>query len=356
MKPPKQKALVILTPGFPSSEADQNCLPALQQFVQLLQQTYPQVQVIVLAFQYPFVKKEYAWHHCRVQAFNGQGKPKLHRLLVWWQTWQYLQKINKEYALIGLLSFWLDETAWVGKKFGHRYGLPHYCWLQGQDAKKENRYIKRIKPNGSELIAISDFIADTLIRNHGLQVAHTIPIGVQPITKVLSSEFRDIDIIGAGSLIPLKQFEVLVHVVAQLVRHYPQLKVLLCGAGPLEGHLKSLIAQLELQHIITLTGQLPHHQLLQLMERSRLFLHPSNYEGFSGVCSEALNAGTPVLSFCQPMRTHIRNWHIVHNEAAMYHKALQLLQQLGHPYEPVAPYTQAAAVEKIMGLFLNEFR
>lgn len=348
----KQKAIVILTPGFPSSEADQNCLPALQQFVQLLQKTYPQVQVLVMAFQYPFTKKSYQWHHCLVEAFNGQGKTRLHRLLVWWQVWQALQKMQKQYEIIGLLSFWLDETAWVGKKFGKRYGIPHYCWLQGQDAKKENRYVKRVQPSGSELIAISDFIADTLYKNHGLRAAHTIPIGVQPLSDVMPSDLRDIDIIGAGSLIPLKQYEVLVHVVAQLARHYPQLKVLLCGAGPKEGYLKQLIAQLQLQHIITLTGELPNRQLLQLMERSRLLLHPSNYEGFSGVCSEALNVGTPVLSFCQPMHQPIKNWHVVGNEAAMYHKALQLLQNLGHQYQAAAPYTQMDAVEKIMGLFV----
>lgn len=353
MKQPKPQAIVILTPGFPGSEADQNCLPALQQFVQLLQQSYPQVQVLVLAFQYPFVKQQYRWHNCLVQAFNGQSKPHLHHLLIGWQVWRHLQKVQKTYALIGLLSFWLGEAAWIGKKFGSRYGTPHYCWLQGQDAKKENRYVKRVKPCGSELIAISDFIADTLYNKHAIRAAHTIPIGVRPMGPVMHGGLRDIDIIGAGSLIPLKQFDVLVHVVAQLARLYPQLKVLLCGAGPLEGHLRQLIAQLQLQHIITLTGELPHTQLLQLMERSRLFLHPSNYEGFSGVCSEALNAGTPVISFCQPMHGPIKNWHVVSNEAAMYHKALQLLQNLGHHYESIAPYTQMDAVEKIMGLFVG---
>ena len=353
MQQAKQKALVILTPGFPANETDHNCLPALQQFVQLLQQNHPQVQVIILSSQYPFKKETYRWHQCTVQAFNGQGKPGPYRLLVWWQLWRSLKKWRKQYHIIGLLSFWLTEAAWIGKRFGRKYQLPHYCWLQGQDARKENRYVKRIKPDGSELIAISDFIADTLLKDHGIQAAHIIPIGVRPQKQVMYGELRDIDIIAAGSLIPLKQFDVFVHVVAQLVRHFPQLKVLLCGAGPMEPHLKQLIAQLQLQHIITLTGELPHRQLLQMMERSRLFLHPSAYEGFSGVCSEALNAGTPVISFCQPMHTPIKNWHVVANEAAMYHKALQLLQQLGTEYEPVAPYTQQVAVERVRGLFLR---
>lgn len=354
MEPLKPKALVILTPGFAANEADHNCLPALEGFVKTLQQQYPQTQIIVVSFHYPFQKEQYRWHGCEVHPFNGQNRGKLYRLLTWYKVWRHLHQLHKQYTVIGLLSFWLHEAALVAKRFADKQGLPHYCWLQGQDAKKENRYVKRIKPQGSELIAISDFIADTLLQNHDLQAAHTIPIGVQPPTKVLSSELRDIDIIGAGSLIPLKQFEVLVHVVAQLVRHYPQLKVLLCGIGPLEGHLKQLIAQLGLQHIITLTGQIPQPQLLVLMERSRLLLHPSNYEGFSGVCSEALHAGTPVISFCQPMKAPIKNWHVVSNEAAMYRKALELLQQLGHTYESVAPYTQAEAAKKIMGLFLKE--
>jgi glycosyltransferase involved in cell wall biosynthesis len=344
-------AFVIVTPGFAANEADHNCLPALQAWVQRLQQQRPQLQVVVLALQYPYTAKDYTWFGCRVVALGGQGLPRLYRLRTWWKAWQMLKRLRQQYRLVGLLSFWLSETALVGKGFGRRYNIPHYCWLQGQDAKKDNRYVKRVRPTGSELVTISDFLSDTLQQQHNLRPVAVIPIGVTPWQQVMSGDLRDIDIIAAGSLIPLKRFEVLVHVAAQLAAHFPQLRVLLCGAGPLEPALKNLIAQLGIPHIVTLAGQVPHPQMLTLMERSKLFLHPSSYEGFGMVCLEALNAGTPVISFCQPMHAPVKNWHIVANEAAMYHKALQLLQDWGHDYTSVAPYALADSVEQMMALY-----
>ena len=51
--PSKIESLIILTPGFPVSEADENCLPMQQYFIKEIREEFPEIEITVLAFQYP---------------------------------------------------------------------------------------------------------------------------------------------------------------------------------------------------------------------------------------------------------------------------------------------------------------
>ena len=62
------------------------------------------------------------------------------------------------------------------------------------------------------------------------------------------------------------------------------------------------------------------------MQRSKILLHPSSYEGFSGVCQEALSAGVQVVSFCRAMKYEIKNWHIVTDKEEMKKRIFSILQ------------------------------
>ena len=133
--------LVILSPGFPANEADSNCMPPQQLFVKALKEVCPGLNIIVVAFQYPFVTSEYQWYGVKVITIGGESRSKLFRLLTWMKAWRILRKLNKEYRLMGLLSFWFGECALVGTHFAKFHKLTHYSWILGQDAKKGNKYL-----------------------------------------------------------------------------------------------------------------------------------------------------------------------------------------------------------------------
>ncbi len=345
------KTLVILSPGFPADESDSTCLPPLQLFTRLLKKDNPSLQVIVLSFQYPFIKKEYDWHGCRVIAFGGKSKGRIHRLLLWFRVWKKLKQLKKENHLIGLLSFWLGECALVGKRFASRHGLEHYCWLQGQDAKDGNKYVQWMDPSDTKLIAVSDFIAVTFFENYGIKPQHTIPIGIDPEEFSATNFSKQFDIMGAGSLIPLKQFDVFIEVVNRIKEKLPAASALICGAGPEEIKLREMISHLQMENNITLAGELPHAAVLDKMQQSRLFLHTSNYEGFGAVCIEALYAGARVISFCKPMDAEIPNWYTVKTKEQMISKAIQLLQNEDGKGERIMAFSMHETVSKIMRLF-----
>jgi hypothetical protein len=87
------------------------------------------------------------------------------------------------------------------------------------------------------------------------------------------------------------------------------------------------------------------------MQRSKILLHPSSYEGLGMVCLEALYTGAHVISFCQPFKQPIPHWHIVKDEAEMTEKALQLLAQDDLDHFPVLPFEVNKVATQIISLF-----
>ncbi len=343
--------LVILSPGFPAGETDSTCLPMQQALVRSLKESYPGLTIIVLAFQYPFIKSLYKWNKVEVISMNGREKGGLLRRLVWLRVRNKLKQVNQQHTVIGLLSFWCGECAFVGKRFAAKKGIPHYCWIMGQDARPGNKYVKRMKPEAGELVAISDFLQERFHRNYGILPERVIPPGIS--TALFSDNLfrREIDILGVGSLIPLKQFHIFLEIVEAIRKSFPALKTVICGKGPEKNNLHRQIREMQLENHVTLMGELPHTEVLQLMQRSRILLHPSSYEGFSGVCLEALYAGAQVISFQKAMQEVIPHWHIVSSMDEMKRKTLELLQPGAFSNEPVLYNRIENTAKMIMDLF-----
>ncbi len=347
-----EKTLIILTPGFPKDEADSTCLPMQQQLIRALKETDPKLNIIVLSFQYPYHTKTYTWFNTRVIPFNGRNKGGVPRLLLRRKINIALEKIHNETPITGLLSFWYGECAAVGKQFADKYGLKHYCWILGQDAKKENKYPKRIQLKPTELIALSDFLQTEFEKNHGIKPHHIITSGIDSTQFNANKKEKDIAILGVGSLIPLKQYELFLEVIAEIKNQLPGIKAMLIGKGQEKDRLQMLITQLGLQSSITLTGELSYQEVLDQMQRAKILLHPSSYEGFSGVCLEALYAGAHVISFCKAMNQEINHWHIVASKEEMKEKAVSILSNPATIYKRVIVASMEDNAKKMTSLFL----
>ncbi len=343
--------LVILTPGFPGSETDSTCLPMQQSFIRTLKENHPGVNIIILSFQYPYYKKIYTWFGITVMSFNGQNKGNLKRLLLRRSLYSTLKNIHGSYKIAGIISFWYGECALVGKRFSGKHAIKHYCWILGQDAKKENNYPKRVRANAGDLIALSDFLQDEFERNHNSRPQHVIPPGTDTKQFTTAVKEKNIDIIGAGSFIALKRFDIFIELIAEIKKTFPAVKSVLVGDGPEKEKLQNLVSKYGLQDNITLTGELAHDKVLALMQSAKLLLHPSSYEGFSGVCLEALSAGTQVISFCRAMKQEIEYWHIVQNKEEMKQKALFILQNTNTLHSHKLPFLMSDTVKSFVRLF-----
>ncbi len=350
----KTPALVILTPGFASSATDSTCLPAQQQLMLSLKNQFPDISFLLLAFQYPFTADVYSWNGLEVIPFNGRNRGKFYRMWLWGKVWKRLQKIKQQYELLGLFSFWYGECAMIGNWFSKRNGVPHFTWLLGQDARAHNKYVGWLHPGPDELVAVSDFVAAEFERNYRIRPARIIPTGINPDLFTEVGSERDIDILGVGSLISLKRFDLFIEVVERLQSRLPELKVVLCGKGPALDVLQSMIHKRSLYHTITLAGELPYEEVLKIMQRSKILLHPSSYEGFSGVCLEALYAGAHVISANIPMQQPMSHWHFATSVNEMTHTAYHLLVSTDRDHRSVLPYSVKEAAVQVMHLFLKD--
>jgi glycosyltransferase involved in cell wall biosynthesis len=346
-----KNTLIILTPGFPQDEADSVCIPPQQVFVRSLARNFPQLDLIVLSFHYPYHKTPYTWYGIHVIPFGGRNKGGFRKWLLKKRVHAELEKIHTNKRIAGIISFWCGECAVAGNQFARTHNIPHYSWILGQDAAKTNKHVQHIKPTSGELIALSDFVAAEFERNHGIRPAHIIPPGIEPALFSLPATGKNIDILGAGSLIPLKQFDVFIEVIAQLKKQFPFIKVMLAGKGPEKEKLHELIVHNDLQSTIVMAGELAHPDLLQLMQQTKILLHTSRYEGFGVVCIEALHAGAHVVSFCKPMEQTIDGWHIANSKEEMISIATRLLQNNStHPGStPFFIDDSAKAMMKLLG-------
>lgn len=341
--------LIIISPGFPKDVDDTTCLPAQQLFVKTLNRIWPELKVIVVALQYPRHAKQYIWHGNEIIPFNGLSYGKILRPVLWWRVSRRLEKVHNKKDT-GVLSFWYTDTALVGKRFARKHGLRHYCWILGQDARKQNPYARWLNVDGMEIIALSDFLANEFLRNHGERPSFIIPNGIDPAAfEPYGATERSIDLLGVGSLIPLKQYEVFIDVVADLKQNQPHIRAVLCGAGPEEGRLREKIRTLDLEQNILLAGEVPHKEALSMMQKSRILLHPSSYEGYSSACVEALYAGCHVISFTRPEERDIDHWHVVVTQEEMTTKAAEILD--GSDFSSVLVHSMEESARKIIELF-----
>jgi len=346
-----RKTLIILIPGFPKNEQDSTCVPFPQSFIKNLKQANPSLEIIVLAFQYPFTAGEYIWHGVPVYGFNGRNRGKIHRLLLWKSVWKRLRKIIREEAVFGILSFWVGECALIAKYAAKKHRLRSFTWVMGQDAKKDNRYIPFIKPKSDSLIALSDFISEEYFRNHQVKPAHTIAPGLDITLFPAGNGDRDIDILGAGSLIPLKQYDQFVKLVASIATSRPGIRTVICGEGPERTKLEQLVRKYGLDEQIDMVGELEHEKVLAFMQRSKIFLHPSSYEGFGMVCAEALYAGAAVVSYCKPMHIHFDHQYIIKSEAEMEMKVRELLNLENLDHGRVLTFPMEECCRQILALY-----
>jgi glycosyltransferase involved in cell wall biosynthesis len=349
-----RKTLVILTPGFPKDEEDSTWLPDRQIFVRTLKKSYPDFNIIVLAFQYPLESGEYRWNGIKIIALGGKNKSGFYRRFIWLRAWQALKKIKEAYDVVGLLSFWLDECAFIADKFSKKNSIKHYCWLLGQDARPGNKYVYRIKPDANSLVALSDFLIEEFNRNYGITPRYMVPGAIDTSFFKPYNGKRDIDVVGAGSLIALKQYSVFIDVIHALKNDVPQIKAVICGDGPERELLQAKINQLGLEGNITLAGGVSHLETLALMQRTKIFLHPSKYEGLGTVNIESLYAGAKLISFVKPMNAEIPNWHIAKDVADMAEKACGILLDKDLLYYSVLPYKVEDTAKAIMELYTQQ--
>lgn len=109
------------------------------------------------------------------------------------------------------------------------------------------------------------------------------------------------DIIYAGRLLSHKNVGTLLKAIKELKVHFPDVRCVIVGDGPEKGRLIKQAHKLGIDENVDFTGFLPeHHQVFSRMKSSKIFVLPSEREGFGMVVVEANACGLPVLTYDHP--------------------------------------------------------
>jgi glycosyltransferase involved in cell wall biosynthesis len=325
-KPEHIQHLLVFSPGFPSSENDTTCLPAVQQFLLAYKEVFPDCHISVISLHYPFARSIYTWQEVNVQAIGGSNKNGIRRGFTITRAIAAARKVHKVQKVDAVLSLWLTDTALTGKYFAKIYKLPHLIWMHGQDARPGNKYVKLVGPRSVQLAAISKNQSEVYHSAYKKEAKHIINNGVNPSGfPLLNTGKRTIDFLAAGNLVPLKQYHLFIELLAYLKSKGHSFKAVLAGEGILHSHLDNLKTEYDLTEELRIVDKLPHAELLQLMNSSRVFIHPSSYEGHSTVMLEALYSGCHVISFIPPADEKVDHSYTCSNMDEMKRIALSLV-------------------------------
>jgi len=294
----KGKHILIVTPGFAAGENDTTCIPPLYLYVKELKKQNPDIRISIVPIHYPFSEESYLFYGAIVYPQNGRNKK-------WpfagnFRKRKFLNQVGELNKLIQfdiIHSFWLGESSCFASSFASINKIPHILTLMGQDAitkSSDARITLHDQGKPEKIITLSAFHKMKFQNFHKNVKSEIIPWGIDEINP--SNSERNIDVIGAGNLIGLKNFKRFIEIIRLIREKNPEIKAQIIGKGQQDAELKKEIIKKGLERNIEITGELPRNEVLILMNRSKILLHTSEYESFGYVMAEAMAAGCRVVS------------------------------------------------------------
>jgi 1,2-diacylglycerol 3-alpha-glucosyltransferase len=305
------KHILLITPGFPKDENDFICIPPMQEFLINFKSRFPLSKFKVITLHYPYQEKKYYWNGIPIISLAGENKS-ITKPLLWYKCIRRAKKINKSEPFSFIHSLWLGECTLLGNVLSNKLGCPHICTLMGQDVNRSNKYLRFLKNNHIKIVALSKNQSDQYNKLTNKNVDEIIHWGINDQPNNIVE--RDIDLLAVGSLIPLKNYSLLIKLVEEITATNKELNCILVGSGPEESKLKQMVVEKGVENNIEFTGQLSRTDIFKLMQRSKIFVHPSKFEGSGFVFAEALVNGMNIVSFNVGYAQSNPKWFIGKNE------------------------------------------
>jgi colanic acid/amylovoran biosynthesis glycosyltransferase len=133
---------------------------------------------------------------------------------------------------------------------------------------------------------------------------HPVGLDIQTFTPSSPKSPLDgtIQLLTIARLVGQKGYEFAIKALALLVKKHPNIHYTIAGDGPLESDLNALVSQLHLSPYVTFIGAVNQTEMIELYNRSHIFLHPSvtdanhDQEGTPRVLLEAQAMELPIVS------------------------------------------------------------
>lgn len=199
---------------------------------------------------------------------------------------------------------------WASRSHGRLYILNvneawrQYSYQAGLLATPSKWTIGRLLKSGVELCSITVTVSEatfaSLKQNYSARTIVRIPNGIDStvVTSVSREPIRDreYDFVTVGRLVRIKRLEVLIEALALMKRLNKWTgKAAIIGEGPLRAELESRVAELGLGSQVAFLGMIDEPTKYRVLADSKIFVLPSEREGFSIATLEAMGVGLPAV-------------------------------------------------------------
>lgn len=211
---------------------------------------------------------------------------------------------------------WIIPSGIVALLISKLTNIPYTVTLPGTDAylaqknKIVGMIVKLIAKNSSALISnspwnlnkvvslgIKDKIAEVITYPVDTKKFHPVKLGLEKIRNQHQIQSQDVVLLAVGRLVYKKGFNYLIEAMPEVVKKFPQVKLLIGGEGDLFETWNNLIKKLNLEKNVFLIGTLPRDQILYYYNLTDIMVTPSiidpagNIDGRPLVILESMACG-----------------------------------------------------------------
>jgi glycosyltransferase involved in cell wall biosynthesis len=219
----------------------------------------------------------------------------------------------------------------------------------GQDVSSSNKYLRLLNKERLKIISLSQNQSSEFYKITKRKVDEEIFWGIDE-QRFDQNAKREIDLLAVGSLIPLKNYGLFIKVVAKAVKDFPNIVCKLVGDGPELSMLKEMSTKNGSNRNIEFTGLLSRKEIFYLMKQSKIFVHPSKFEGSGFVFAEALANGMNIVSFNVGYAQQTSKWFIAKDESDFISITNKLLTS-NLSFEPLNVFPISKTIEKYSKLY-----
>lgn len=170
----------------------------------------------------------------------------------------------------------------------------HNMWgegtgIVGKVSKFNDNRFRPTLDSFDRIVCVSDYVRNDLIRR-GIPAEKTVtvPTGFDcaPLGESTEGDF----ILSLGRLVKTKGLDYLIDAMTEV-----DCKLLICGKGPEEKHIRKLISRKNLEDKVTMLGYVSEEEKRRLMSECKLFVMPSLFESFGLAAVELMSCGRPLV-------------------------------------------------------------
>lgn len=194
---------------------------------------------------------------------------------------------------------WLETFSFYQYRVLDKKSRPACMTVHGllEQENYETTLCSKLLSKMKKINVVSNSVKKELLEkklDHGIDVK-VIYNGVRENVASKKNE-KPYSLLMVGRLSKEKNFEMIFHVMAKLIRRHPNVKLTLLGNGILYGELKKLRRELGLDEYVMMPGFISFEEVNKAMAEACILIVPSSYESFGLVALEAAMAETPVVA------------------------------------------------------------